>query len=245
MIDQDKIGKLAAASALARYKWKGRGQAPIGYIKGMAISYAHSLERLREEHPAVKFMAQADTYSDGKDAISWYRSKFKAIGLKLDAGRPTLLALYVMLTGLGMRESSGKYCEGRDRSASNTSAGTCEAGLFQQSWNSQSSSSHIRALLDEARDNPYAIPAFREDVKCSASDLACFGKGDGRRFQVTAKAFPFFAVEAAGVGLRVIRRHWGPINRREVEIRPEAANLFKLIGELIWLNNSATPPPKS
>ena len=228
-MDQDKIAKLAAASGLARYSWKGRGQAPVGYVKGMAISYARSLERLRQGHDAVKFMAQADTNNDERDAISWYRSKFKAIGVPLDAGEPMLLAVYVMMTGLGMRESSGKHCEGRDRSTSNVSSDTAEAGLFQQSWNSHAFCSHLRLLRDEALKTPYVISAFREGVKCSAAELACYGSGEGKQFQVLAKSVPFFAVEAAGCVLRVMRKHWGPINRREVEIRPEAANLFKLI----------------
>jgi len=36
--------------------------------------------------------------------------------------------------GLGMRESSGRYCEGRDRNANNVTSDTAEAGLFQMSW---------------------------------------------------------------------------------------------------------------
>ena len=47
------------------------------------------------------------------------------------AGVDTVRHLFVLLIGLGMRESSGKYCEGRDKSASNRSAETAEAGLFQ------------------------------------------------------------------------------------------------------------------
>lgn len=37
-------------------------------------------------------------------------------------GTDTLRQLFVLLIGLGMRESSGQYCEGRDRSASNVTA---------------------------------------------------------------------------------------------------------------------------
>ena len=38
------------------------------------------------------------------------------------SGTDTLRHLFVLMIGLGMRESSGRYCEGRDQSASNTSA---------------------------------------------------------------------------------------------------------------------------
>jgi hypothetical protein len=53
------------------------------------------------------------------------------------SGIDTLRHLFVLMIGLGMRESSGRYCEGRDQSASNTSADTAEAGLFQTSWNAR------------------------------------------------------------------------------------------------------------
>ena len=56
-----------------------------------------------------------------------------------------------LLLGLGMRESSGNYSEGRDMSASNVTGDTAEAGLFQQSWNSHSASPHIAQLLDESK----------------------------------------------------------------------------------------------
>jgi hypothetical protein len=47
-------------------------------------------------------------------------------------GVDTLRHLFALQLGLGMRESSGQYCCGRDMSADNVSAETCEAGLFQQ-----------------------------------------------------------------------------------------------------------------
>jgi len=55
-------------------------------------------------------------------------------------GVDVLRHLFVLLTGLGMRESSGHYGEGRDASATNTSAYTAEAGLFQVSYNSHHAS---------------------------------------------------------------------------------------------------------
>ena len=53
---------------------------------------------------------------------------------RYDTPGKRLRRLFVLLMGLGMRESSGQYCEGRDRSAHNTSADTAEAGLFQVSF---------------------------------------------------------------------------------------------------------------
>jgi hypothetical protein len=56
---------------------------------------------------------------------------------------------------------------------------------------------------------------------------------DGAAFQALCKSCPAFAVEAAAVGLRTIRRHWGPINRREAEIRPEAETLLLQVQKVI------------
>jgi hypothetical protein len=45
-------------------------------------------------------------------------------------GPETLRPLFALMLGHGMRESSGRYCEGRDRSAENVASDTAEAGLF-------------------------------------------------------------------------------------------------------------------
>jgi hypothetical protein len=138
------------------------------------------------------------------------------------------------LTGLGMRESSGRCCEGRDLSASNTTADTAEAGLFQQSWNSRFASPELPKLFAEYSANPqgfYAI--FSEGITPHAGDLDDFGSGDGEAFQALCKSCPAFAVECAAVGLRTIRTHWGPINRQEAELRPEADSLFQQVQSIV------------
>ena len=58
-------------------------------------------------------MAKADTHNDDKDALSWYRSNFTAKGMSNEiAGADTLRHLFVLMLGLGMRESRGHHCEG-------------------------------------------------------------------------------------------------------------------------------------
>jgi hypothetical protein len=74
---------------------------------------------------------------------------------------------------------------------------------------------------------------FHEGVRCSEADLQNYGHGEGREFQDTCKASPMCAILTAGVGLRVIRRHWGPINTRAAEVRPEANKLFQDIQNMI------------
>ena len=73
-----------------------------------------------------------------KDCLAWYNQEFLDLCMDNRAdGADTLRHLFVLLTGLGMRESSGRYCEGRDMAALNTTAETAEAGLFQTSYNAR------------------------------------------------------------------------------------------------------------
>jgi hypothetical protein len=74
---------------------------------------------------------------------------------------------------------------------------------------------------------------FHDGVACSARDVEVFGSGEGRRFQEMCKRKPEFAVNYAALLLRHMgggkQSHWGPIRRREVEIRKEAFDLFTKI----------------
>ena len=150
------------------------------------------------------------------------------------AGVDTLRHLFVLLIGLGMRESSGKYCEGRDRSASNTTAETAEAGLFQTSFNAMRASSLLPMLFAKYSANPDGfVDVFREGMRCSAASLENFGSGEGREFQRLSKECPAFAVEFAAVGLRHIRKHWGPIRTRAAEVRSECDEMLLEVQRLV------------
>ena len=70
-------------------------------------------------------------------------------------------------------------------------------------------------------------------MKAKDAELENFGTGDGRDFQKLSKEAPFFALSFAAIGLRNIRKHWGPINRRAAEIKAEADTLFKDVQTLI------------
>ncbi len=120
------VETVASTSACAAYKWKNRQVAPKGYMKGMALVYAKSL--CEESSAANQILSKPAQGSN--DA-------FTHLGIKSVEGRASLRASYTLLIGLGMRESSGDYCEGRDYSAGSTSASTCEAGAWQTSYNAR------------------------------------------------------------------------------------------------------------
>lgn len=233
----DEICALAMASRIASYRWKDRGKAPIGYTQGMAMSYATIYRKWLIKDPTAIECAKANTKAPSTDALAWYADQYEALGMSNSiGGEDTLRHLWMLILGLGMRESSGRHCEGRDRSASNVTAETAEAGVLQQSWNSRSASPLIPALLEEystVQLQQCALEQFQKGVTCTPREWASYGSGKGKQFQDQCKKCPQFAVEACAVGLRKMRKHWGPIRRHEAELRKDADTMFKDVQTLI------------
>jgi hypothetical protein len=231
-----QISHVASTSAIASYRWADRGKAPTGYIKGMAVSYAKVYYDLGAGNANAIEMAKAMTADASKDALKHYEDLFQQAGMdNTKDGPDTLRHLFVLMLGLGMRESSGRYCEGRDRSANNTTAETAEAGLFQTSFNARRGSPLLPKLFSDfmAKPTPSYLEVFKEGVRPKDAELENYGTGDGRDFQKLSKECPFFALVFAGIGLRNLRKHWGPINRRAAEIKVEADTLFKDVQTLV------------
>jgi N-acetylmuramoyl-L-alanine amidase len=251
LLTGDEVGAIldaATSSAIARYGWKDRGKSPAGYVKGIAVAYGTVVRKFQAGDSSAIEMSRANSHNSDKDALSWYAGKFDELGMPNDAdGLDTLRHLWVLLMGLGMRESSGRYCEGRDQSATNTTSDTAEAGLFQSSWNFHSSSDEIDKLFAEYQDdssNCYE-DVFAEGVSCSSSDWSIYGSGDGAAYQDLAKHCPAFACESTAVGLRNIRQHWGPINRYEAELRAEADQLFMQVEAILGAEPEPVPPEQA
>jgi hypothetical protein len=239
----DSVIQTVTKSNIYKYHWKQRGIAPAGYMKGMGLSFAECLLQYRSGSEFEVEMAKANTGNDHKDALSWYNSNFRRLGMNNDeSGENTLRHLFVLMLGLGMRESSGQHCDGRDTSAHNVSSDSAEAGMFQMSWDISAGSSLFQKLYEEFHDDHSddLLHYFSEGVHCSRSQWAIFGSGTGANFQTMCKSQPLFSVKTCGVGLRNIRTHWGPINRKEAEITLGADTMFKNIAGLL---DVAAPPP--
>jgi peptidoglycan hydrolase-like protein with peptidoglycan-binding domain len=237
-----RIVKIAEKSAIAKYSWKDRGKLPVGYTAGIAQCFGLAATLLMQGNPIATTAAQADRNDPDKDALSWYRDKLMAIGLDCsEDGIDTLRALFVLMLGLGARESSGRYCEGRDMSATNTSSETAEASMYQTSWNIHSCSSKIPPLLKAFWSNPNGfLSTFQNGCSPDSNDLGNFGSGDGARYQFLSKYAPAFHAFVTGVGLRYLRQHWGPINRSEVEIKAEANEMLLEVQHLLSENSAET-----
>jgi uncharacterized protein (TIGR02594 family) len=228
-----EITKIAENSKIATYDWPGRGRAPTGYTVGVALCFAAAQTQLALNNPAAVFAAQPDSKKPDTDALSWYAAEFKTIGLDISQpGIDTLRALFTLMLGLGMRESSGLYYTGKDPGASNTTADTCEAGAWQTSWNIRSACPYIPPLLSRFWENPNGfLPNFKQNITPKPADLLTYGTGgsDGARYQWLAKYAPAFTAAVTGLGLRTLRKHWGPVNRKEVTLSRDAAAMLQAV----------------
>lgn len=234
----EQIKTIAGGSSCASYSWSGRGKAPAGYIKGMALTYARSYCRLKTSEAAPTALAKLLSAAAGNssvDALAHYSSNFSNLSMNVtSAGAGPLRSLYTLGVGLGMRESSGKYCEGRDMSASNIAANTAEAGMFQTSYDSIGASAELKKLYAEykADTSKCHLATFKQGVSsCGSSSIA--GSGAGAEYQAFNKSCPAFAAEYAMIMLRVRRNHYGPINRKEAEVTTTCNSMLKSVQDFI------------
>ncbi len=231
----DAITQMAGSSTCASYSWASRGKAPAGYIKGVALSFARSICRTKNQSALSKIMSAANSGNTTKDAVAYYDSTFASLPIVTSsAGLEPLRALYTLGMGLGMRESSGVYCEGWDRSAgSNRSSAAGEAGLFQTSYDSIGLSAELSKLYAEYQANPgkCMLDVFKQGASCSS--LSNLGTGAGATYQAFNKACPAFATEYAMTMLRISRSHYGPIIRKEAQVVPACNNLLKSVQDMV------------
>ena len=224
--------QLAAGSEIARYDWAQRGRAPLGYVKGMAVMYARMTCKLRAGAPVAIEAAKAHGNNANTDALTHYADIFDEAGISGDSDEDRLRQLFVLMMGLGTRESSGRWCEGRDRAANNVTGEKAKAGMFQTSWNARSASDLMPQLFRDYAGRTDFLSIFKEGVTARDRDLENFGSGDGLEFQRLSKNCPAFAVEFAAVGLRNMRKHWGPINNRAAEVKRKADALYRQVGQM-------------
>jgi peptidoglycan hydrolase-like protein with peptidoglycan-binding domain len=226
----NSIIEIADASEISSHDWGGRGTAPTGYTAGVALCFALAATWLAENDPVAMTMAQA-ARNNSEDALTWYHQEFAHLGMdNSEDGIDTLRHLFALMLGLALRESSGKYCEGRDLSADNVSADTAEAGMFQTSGISARVSPRIPAaaaeVLGQSEWLPDYVPA-RQPSRLQRSWQLRLGR---RRevsvsFQVRASV-PRLCDRHRHALSRWPEGHWGPLRRKEAELRPEADKML-------------------
>jgi len=238
----ESITSLAGSSSCAKFSWSGRGHAPSAYIEGVALTFGRAV--CNPTRADVVFASRARTTGSG-DVLNWYNKDFAAAHMTNEvAGVDTLRHLYTVLIGLGMRESSGEYCCGRDKSASFSSSSTAEAGPFQTSYGSKGTNSLLQPLMDSwvsAGDSHCHLDVWSKGVKCSSWDAKTWGTGEGATWQTLTKKCPTFAAEWAIALLRTSggsRGEWGPLRTHAAQVRPECDNMLKEVQEIVEKNPS-------
>lgn len=245
-----KIRAVAKASSCAKYDWRDRGQAHSGYIEGVALTYARTLcdKKLAAVIGRALDQSKTEAERDFKDAMSWWNSDFEKAGM---GAAPMLRKDFTLLIGLGMRESSGEYCCGRDMNADFDSADSAEAGLFQTSWGASDALPEVlEPLFDKYRADQSGclLDVFKQGISCSSANLKNWGSGDGAEWQKTTKACPRFAVEYGAVLLRVLGGHhgeFGPLGhyknkyRKEAEVNPDCGKMLGQVEELVSASTCA------
>lgn len=206
-VDNARIIELAKASLVRSYRWKNRGRAPSGYINGMAVAFAETKRALKMGEATATVIATPAANDSDHDVLDWYSAVLADARLALGTPGDRLMAVFAILIGLGMRESSGKHCEGRDMSAKNVSADTAEAGLFQVSYNSRNAHPQLKPLLARLGSRDDLLTIFDDDVHCAASSWKDWGEGPGHDFQASMKqtrSLPCSTPHCCSVGLASI-----------------------------------------
>jgi len=236
MATDAEIIALADHSPLMSFDWPHRGIAPKGYTRGMALAFARLLGVLvaNDDGSAIKQAVARATASQigdpSADVLAWYATELGAAGATTAAADDKLVALCSIMLGLGMRESSGQHCVGADTPEDRgepTTEANAEAGLFQVSFDSIGSDPLRQGLFDAFKNRTDLLDVFSVGVTCSAADLHNVGSGAGAKFQETMKKCPLFAALYTAQFLRGHRKHWGPINRKQAEVRADAVRLFE------------------
>ena len=183
------ISSIVLESSIIKYNWKDRGLAPLGYYQGMALMFARLYCRLKNGDEIVKEIAKPSLDNLAKDSLAYYNDIFESYGMDNEvAGVDTLRHLFVMMIGLGLRESSGKHCVGRDTTANNIDEETAEAGLFQTSYNARSLSPLLPKIFDNYKAKPDGfLDFFSAGVKCGENNWNNYGTGEGKIFQKLSK----------------------------------------------------------
>jgi hypothetical protein len=210
-------------------------------MRGVSLVFAKSVCEPARPDVQVVSAARKDPESqwDRTDALSWYRSNFTALNMTNDvSGVDTLRHVYTLLLSLGMQESSGKLCCGRDMSADFSSAESAEAGAWQASWGARRASPVLPPMFAKYKASKEGCftDVFSAGVKCSTGDATNWGTGDGAEWQALVKTCPGFAAEYAAVLLRTTggnHGEFGPLRRKAAEIVPECNDMFKQVQNVV------------
>ncbi len=202
----EQIKDLAGNSSCADYSWKNSGVAPAGYIKGVALSFARSVCRLKkaEQIPTTlaTILGRASTNNPLKDALSFFKDRFSNVSVSVDTiGAEPLRAVYTLGMGLGIKQNAGVTCN------TPTNLNAINAfSVLSKLYTEYKSGSSSRCFLD----------VFKEGTNCTSKN-SC----------------PALATELAMTMLRINPTQYTTIANRDVEIAPACDQLLQDVQNLV------------
>lgn len=220
------------STACSKRYWKNRGIAPMAYMKGMAIMYAKQVCG-----QGSKFIEQDKIRSTFK--LSWENfSRKHTDGLEFYGLKGSALNTYTFLIGLGMRESSGRYCEGRDMSAGFAKDYSAEAGVFQSAYVDRLFNSELAPLYKKYQNGELncELEVFSKGVTCKDHNKVNHGNGDGVAFQKLTKQCPALNTQWAAITMRSWYTQFYPIKHKESEFRLECRDMLMKVENLALKN---------
>lgn len=233
--NQRAILTLAEKSQCAAHKWKwkkGADRAPVGFIKGVALTFAKSYCEHRAGGSSAVAVMQQPLGSAMRDALRDYQS---IATIPSATALQRLESVYTLALGLGMRESSGRTTISApyDSANPNPDSSTGEAGLYQTSYNSTSKSEWLPKLTGQYRHAPEKcyFDVFTEGTGTKITPP--IGSGEGAEFQQLTKSCPAFATEYVMVMMRVSRRHYGPLKIHSAEFENKCLAMFRAIEPIV------------
>lgn len=242
---------LADESACSRVNWKDRGVANKGYFRGLTLTYVRQLcnptPMISRPMSLNQRLSDPKKGGDGKmyytDVIAHYEKDlrkysaqpFTAAGFTdiANGGLETFRAMMTLVTGLGMRESSGQPFVGRDASADFTHENSAESGLNQGSYGLVKDSPEVMELYAWFKKNPKACfkDVYYNGRKGSAANLKNWGTPGtpGYEFQKFKKECPGFDVESTLMAMRYNgggKGEWGPLRSKDAQVVASCAKHY-------------------
>jgi hypothetical protein len=231
-----KIAHIADRSACARIYWPGRGYAPKGYLRGIALTYAKAVCEADAGGDSAAAVMNKPFGPVSEDVLSsnfWGESGNSRLG--------HIRTAFAVAIGLGMRQSAGNPTAGRDRSKAGPTADAAEAGLFQLSYRSLSGNPWLEKLLEEYAANASLCQSavFMKGSRDLRQKVV--GAGAGADYQKRVKACPALATEQAVVLLRTGKSYFGPVEAHQVELRPECDMMLREVEMVLPCEQGRAP----
>lgn len=211
------ISDIVDKKDITNTNWRNRGKAVWGYYHGMALMYAALYKRLKNGDPIAKEMAKKLSPDIDRDALKRFDDVFANNGMDNHNGEEERLRhLFVLMVGLGVMESNGKHCAGRDISMNFDHGDDTEAGLFQTSYNVRSvAKDKLSQVFEKYRTSKPSgfLQYFKKGFEYYYT--MNYGSGDAKEFQKLSKECPAFSVEFTAIALRNVSNHWAPVKHNK------------------------------